>query len=257
MFCTECGGQLDAAGRCRSCTDRGFVVQPQEASATPGGSVIFGSESDQVGVAPQMSAKVKAASRDATAAFKTFATNPVGGLPAAFANLGPARAVGVGIVFGVVSILCVFIGIYIALPSFSKPDIGDSIKFMVFGAVPFLSLLAAAAATRKVFGGKGRYQGDCFIAGAALLPFGFLILLTSLLGIANLEIAVLLFVFALCYGILMLYTGITRISLVSESRAAFAVPVMIIVSFWFTKIIFGAVLPSFLPSPGRMFPFGG
>ncbi len=257
MFCTECGGQLDAAGQCRSCTDRRLVVQSQEASATPGGSVIFGSVSDQIGVAPQMSAKVKAASRDATAAFKTFATNPVGGLPAAFANLGPTRAVGVGIVFGVVSILCVFIGIYIALPSFSKPDIGDSIKFMFFGAVPFLSLLAAAAATRKVFGGKGRYHGDCFIAGAALLPLGFLILVTSLLGIANIEIAVLLFVFALCYGILMLYTGITRISLVSESRAAFAVPVMIIVSFWFTKIIFGVMLPSFLPTPGRLFPFGG
>jgi hypothetical protein len=211
----------------------------------------------QIAGAPHVTAKVKAASRDATAAFKTFAMNPVGGLPAAFANLGPTRAVGVGLVFAVVSILCVFIGIYITLPSFAKPDVGDSIKFLVFGAVPFLSLLAASGATRKIFGGKGNYQGDCFIAGAALLPFGFLILLTSLLGIANLEIAVLLVVFALCYGIMMLYTGITRISQVSESRAAFAVPVMIVVSFWFTKIIFGAVLPSFLPSPGRLFPFGG
>lgn len=254
MFCTECGGRLDASGQCLSCSGQTYVVQPQPA---PAGGSFFTSVETQISGTPLMSAKVKAASRDATAAFKTFATNPVGGLPTAFANLGPTRAVGVGLVFGVVSILCVFIGIYIALPAFSKPDIGDSIKFMVFGAVPFLSLLAAAAATRKVFGGKGNYQGDSFIAGAALLPFGFLILLTGLLGIANLEIAVLLLVFALCYGILMLYTGITRISLVSESRAAFAVPVMIIVSFWLTKIIFGAVLPSFLPSPGRLFPFGG
>ena len=253
MFCTECGGPVDTSGECSSCTAQTFVVQPQPA---PASGPLFGSLETPVSGAPQMSAKVKAASRDATAAFKTFATNPVGGLPAAFANLGPNRAVGVGVVFAVVSILCVFTGIYIALPAFSKPDIGDSIKFLVFGAVPFLCLLAAAGATRKVFGGKGNYQGDCFIAGAALLPFGFLILVTSLLGIANLEIAVLLVVFALCYGIMMLYTGITRISLVSESRAAFAVPVMIIVSFWLTKIIFGAVLPSFLPSPGRLFPFG-
>lgn len=252
MFCTECGGPLNTLGQCRSCTHQTLVAQPVTAS---GPSLV--SVESEIGGAPQMSAKVKAASRDATAAFKTFATNPVGGLPAAFANLGPTRAVGVGVVFAVVSILCVFIGTYIALPAFAKPDIGDSIKFFVFGAVPFLSLLAAASATRKIFGGKGNYQGDCFIAGAALLPFGFLILLTSLLGIANLEIAVLLVVFALCYGIMMLYTGITRISLVSESRAAFAVPVMIIVSFWLTKIIFGAVLPSFLPSPGRMFPFAG
>lgn len=255
MFCTECGGPLDVSGQCRSCAGRGFLAQSQSASASPVGVGVLGTM-DRPG-APQVSAKVKAASKDATAAFKTFATNPVGGLPAAFANLGTARAVGVGVVFGVVSVLCVFIGIYIALPSFSKPDIGDSIKFMAFGAVPFLSLFAAAAATRKVFGGQGSYHGDCFIAGAALLPFGFLILLTGLLGIANLEISLLLLVFALCYGILMLYTGITKISLVSESRAAFAVPVMIIVSFWLTKIIFGAVLPSFLPSPGRLLPFAG
>jgi hypothetical protein len=150
-----------------------------------------------------------------------------------------------------------FIGVYIALPPFSKPDFGDSIKFLFFGAVPFLSLLAASAATRKVFGGKGSFHGDCFIAGAVLLPFGFLVFLSSLLGLANLEIAALLLVFALCYGILMLYTGVTRISFVSESRAAFAVPVMIIVCFWLTKIIFGAMLPSLLPGPGRFLPFGG
>jgi hypothetical protein len=216
---------------------------------------LLGSTVTQTRVAPQVTAKVKEASRDATQAFKTFATNPVGGLPVAFTELGAPRALGVGIVFAAFSVFCVFIGIYIALPTFAKPDFGDSIKFIFFGAVPFLSLLAASAATRKVFGGKGSIHGDCFIAGAALLPFGFLIFVSSLLGLANLEIAAVLLVFALCYGILMLYTGVTRISLVTESRAAFAVPVMIIVSFWLTKIIFGAVLPSFLPSPGRMLPF--
>src|ERR1044072_2527988 len=143
MFCTDYGGQLNAAGQCFSCPGQVFVAQPQPAAA---GGTLFRSVETQIGGAPQMSAKVKAASRDATAAFKTFATNPVGGLPAAFSNLGPTRAVGVGIVFAAVSVLSVFIGIYIALPAFSKPDIGDSIKFVVFGAVPFLSLLAAAGA---------------------------------------------------------------------------------------------------------------
>jgi hypothetical protein len=223
----------------------------------PSGGPVFGAMVEsQPRVAPQVTAKVKEASRDATKAFKTFATNPVGGLPVAFAELGPPRALGVGIVFAVFSILCIFMGVYVALPSFSKPDFGDSLKFLFFGAVPFLSLFAASAATRKVFGGEGSLHGDGFIAGSSLLPFGFLVLISSLLGLANLEIAALLVVFALCYGILMLYTGVTRISLVKESRAAFAVPVMIIVSFWLTKIIFGAVLPSFLPSPGRLLPFG-
>ena len=122
--------------------------------------------------------------------------------------------------------------------------------------MPFVSLLAATASTRKVFGGLGSLHGDSFIAGAALLPFGFLVLVSSVLGLANFEIAALLVVFALCYGILMLYTGVTRISNVSDSRAAFAVPVMIIASFWITKIILGALLPSMLPSPTRFMPFG-
>jgi len=250
MFCTECGGPLDANGQCLTCAAPAMAVAGSPDS-------LLGSTPTQPRVAPQVTAKVKEASRDATKAFKTFATNPVAGLPVAFTELGPPRALGVGIVFAVFSVLCMFIGVYIALPAFSKPDFGDSLKFLFFGTVPFLSLFAASAATRKVFGGKGSFHGDGFIAGAALLPFGFLVLISSLLGLANLEIAALLVVFALCYGILMLYTGVTRISVVSESRAAFAIPVMIIVSFWLTKIIFGAMLPSLLPSPGRMFPFGG
>lgn len=248
MFCTECGGQLDANGQCPAC------VAPAMAVVGTTGSLL-GATPTQPRVTPQVTAKVKEASRDATKAFKTFATNPVGGLPVAFSELGPPRAMGVGIVFAVFSILCVFIGVYIVLPPFSKPDFADSLKIIFFGAVPFVSLLAASAATRKVFGGQGSLQGDCFIAGASLLPIGFLVFVTSVLGVANLEIAALLVVFALCYGILMLYTGVTQISLVSESRAAFAVPVMIIVSFWLTKVIFGAMLPSLLPTPGRLFPF--
>jgi hypothetical protein len=248
MYCTECGGQLNVVGQCVACTVPTPVVQ------TANGAALFASVA-QPRVAPQVTAKVKEASKDATQAFKTFATNPVGGLPLAFNSLGPTRAMGVGIVFAVFSVVCVFIGIYVALPWFARPELGDSLKFIIFGAVPFVSLLAASGATRKIFGGSGSLHGDSFIAGAALLPFGFLIIVSSLLGLANLEITVLLVVFALCYAILMLYTGVTRISQVSDSRAAFAVPVMIIVSFWLTKIIFGAMLPSLLPSPGNLLPF--
>lgn len=251
MYCAECGSQLDDSGGCTFCV--GSTAAQLAGAANVG--TLFGSPPLQARTAPQVTAKVKEASRDATAAFKTFATNPVGGLPQAFETLGPARSFGVGIVFGAFSILCVFIGVYIALPSYAKPEISDSLKFLFFGAVPFLSLLAASAATRRIFGGQGSFHGDCFVAGATLLPFGFLVFVSSVLGLANLEIAALLVVFALCYAILILYTGVTRISFVSESRAAFAVPVMIIVSFWLTKVLFGAMLPSLLSFPQRLLPF--
>ena len=43
--------------------------------------------------------KAMAASKDALGAFKTLAGNPVGGLAGAYEGLGPARALGVGIMF--------------------------------------------------------------------------------------------------------------------------------------------------------------
>lgn len=243
MFCEQCGLQVDAAtGACATCTP--LVISPKAAAIVPQQT------------SSELSKKVKTASKDATQALKTFAANPVGGLPSAFEGLGVTRAMSVGLVFAVVTIAFVYIGVYLSLPAFMKPDIGDSFKFLIFGAVPFVSILAASAATRKIFGGAGSFGGDSLIAGSSLLPFGLLIFITGVLGLANLEVTALLIIFALCYAILILYTGCTRISGVSESKAAFAVPVMIIVSGWLTKILFTAMLPSFLPSPTRMVPFG-
>lgn len=251
MYCTDCGVALDVeTGVCPACVG----TRPQFAPQRTTSGTLFGvTEAAATGPArgaPQVTAKVKEASKDATQSFRIFATNPVGGLPEAFENLGPSRAMGVGIVFAAFSILCVFIGRYVTLSTFEKPDFFTSLQILIFGAVPFVSLLAASAATRKVFRGEGSFGGDSLIAGASLLPFGFFVLVFSVLGIVNREILALLFIFALCYGILMLYTGVTRISSVAESRAAFAVPVMIIVSCWLTKILVGGIVPSLLPSFG-------
>jgi hypothetical protein len=242
MYCEHCGTQVNTAtGVCAVCP-------PQHSFSRAG----VGTQQ----TAAEISTKVRTASKDATQALKRFAANPVGGLPAAFEGLGESRAMRVGLVFGAAAILLVFVGVYMSLPSFMKPEIGDTFKFLFFGAVPFASIFAASAATRKVFGGAGSFGGDSMIAGAALLPFGFLVFVSGVLGLANLEVTALLVIFALCYAILILYTGCTRVSGVSESKAAFAVPVMIIVSGWLTKILFGAILPSFLPSPTRVMPFG-
>lgn len=226
----------------------GYVPPPNNPplSSSPATSAVFGGQPEP-GMGPQVGAKVKEAGIDATKAFKTFATNPVGGLPAAYESLGPSRALGVGIVFAVVSLVCVFIGIYAGMDTYSRPEVGDSIKFFIFGTVPFLSLFGASAATRKLFGGQGSPQGDCFIAGATLLPLGFLMLVIGILGLVSIDVIGVLSLFALCFTILILYTGVTRISMVTESRATFAVPVMIVIALGLTKFIFGAVLPSFLP----------
>ncbi len=224
MYCQKCGTEVqENATFCSKCGTQIAIAKPPS----------------------EVGERVKTASKDAMQAIKVFAANPVGGLPAAFENLDEARAIGVGIAFAVVFVFCVFAGVYMILPAWSRPsDIGSFFKVLIFGAVPFVSIVGASALARKIFGGAGSFGGDSFIAGASLLPFGFLVLLGGILGIGNFEIIAFLSVFALCYTILMLYTGSTRISKISESRAALAVPIMVIVSGWLTKVLYTAMLPT-------------
>ena len=47
---------------------------------------------------------------------------------------------------------------------------------------------------------------------------------------------------AVCLTILMLFAGLTRICKLSERSATIAVPLMLIASAWFSKIIYTAIL---------------
>ncbi len=233
MFCQKCGTQNpDTATACSSC-----------------GTAIGGGARSPSGAAGD---RVKAASQDALHAFKMFATDPVGGLAAAAESLGQARALGVGITFGVVFTICVAIGLYRSpiFGMFGQPQgFGPFLQMLVVAAVPFLSLTGASLGVRKVFGGEGGLGIDAFIAGAALLPFGFVALLAGLLGAGNFEIIAALALFAVCLTILMLFAGLTRICKTSERAATLAVPLMLIVSGWLAKVIYSAMLNQMMRSP--------
>ena len=101
--------------------------------------------------------------------------------------------------------------------------------------------VGASALARAIFHGKGRLAGDVYTAGAVLLPTGLLVLLSSLLGVANVEVIAILFLFALTYSILILYAGCSRIGCISEAGAAPAVPIILLLSAWITKIIVTAL----------------
>ena len=192
-------------------------------------------------VAAAAPGRIQTASKDAIEALKLFATNPVGGLPAAYERLDEKRAIGVGIAFAVIYLLCWLAALYIAA-NVRPSGIDGLIKFLLSGAVPFVSLIGASALARKIFNGTGSIGGDCFIAGAALLPAGIWIVLASLLGYTNWRISLALSVFSLCFTILILYTGSTRISKISEEKSALAVPTMILASGLLMYVIYGAII---------------
>lgn len=231
MYCHNCGKQ--ASNNAQNCPACGVRLSRGAA------------------IAGEISSRAKVASQDAFQAFKTFATDPVGGLQPAFLGLGPERALAAGIVFAVVFDLCFAIGLGIGSRHYlgwlnvllygSDSGFVQFLKSLVVGMVPPLALFASCALARVMFRGTGATAGDVFTAGAALLPSGFLVLIGSLLGVGNVEVVAVLAIFALSYTILMLYSGCTGIAMTSQAGAALAVPVMLIASSWLTKVILTAI----------------
>ncbi len=164
----------------------------------------------------------------------------------------PARAIQVGAAFAVIYEITFFFGMYMMASraagmfgiglQVSDASVGNLLKFIVAGLVPFASLVGAGVLARKVFHGTGVLAGDVYTAGASLLPFGIAVLATAILGAANFEVIAVLFVFAFSYNILMLYSGCSRIAGISEAGAAPAVPIMLVISGWLMKVIVAAML---------------
>jgi hypothetical protein len=186
-------------------------------------------------VASQVASKVKSTLNDAIQGLKIFLINPVGGLPFFFQGLGKERALGVGIAFGIAYVVCFVFACQKYLTQFSSNS--SLFNLILASAANFLSIAGASFLTRKLFRGYGSFQGDIFIAGVALVPASLLLLMSSLLGITNLEIIVIVMVVAITYTILMIYTGCHKISGIPENAAAFAVSVMLLLSGWLFKIL--------------------
>jgi hypothetical protein len=236
MFCKSCGRALaDTLKFCDGC----------------GADIEGGATGAATPLSQQLKSEVKARSLDAWQGVKLFAKSPVGGLPESFALFDDRRAIQVGVVFAIVYEVAILLGALI-FKSRTEAVLGGMFpvgqlmgeltaaqlfKVLFLGLVPFASLIGACALARAVFHGKGRFAGDVYTAGAVLLPTGVFVLLSALLGVANFEVIAILFLFALTYSILILYAGCSRIGCISEAGAAPAVPIILLLSAWITKII--------------------
>lgn len=227
--------------------------------SSPAPAVVLGGQPSATAIpvatpaAPTLGSEVRARSRDAWEGMKLFARSPVGGLPQSYAMFDPPRAMRVGLAFAAIYEAAFLLSLYItgsnvagffSIPiQISDASVSGLLKLILIGLVPFVSLAGAAAIARTVFGGTGQFAGDVYTAGASLLPFGLTVLASALLGSsASFEIISFLFVFAMSYNVLMLYAGCSRIAGVPEASAAPAVPVMLIVSAWLTRVMIGAIV---------------
>lgn len=230
MFCVHCGAAKDeSAAACAAC-----------------------GHSTAVGPAPAVKL-IHAAANDAGSTLLRLGANPAGALQSVFSSLGEQRALGAGIALGafcaIASMLAVWIGA-------ARLGIGFQPR-LLFGALLmvlalFASLAAAGAAGRKLLKGGGTLGADVFLAGVALLPIAFLLLLASVVGGRNSEVIAIAAVLCLTYLLSILYVGVTRLTGISEQLAPPFIAVMLLLSLWLSKVVIVAVADGFNPF-GSMF----
>lgn len=161
--------------------------------------------------------------------------NPAGALLPAYARFKPGQAAAVGLFFAAIAMLIAQTGVSLGQPNFLISR--ESILGM--GLMIFVSLAATSAIARLIFQ-RGSWTGDLFLAGAALLPLGILVLLSVLLWPWGSSLVGGLAIVAICHEVLMLYSGCTQIHHFTESVAAWIVSVMLLVSSYGTyRMAFG------------------
>ena len=192
-----------------------------------------------------------ASAKDALGAVSSLVLNPVGGLSPAYTALGPDRALGAGlalcVVFAIVSALGSAIGSGRMMTMFGMMGYGSN-GFVIFlrALIGFLvlpaAMIGASLGARKMLSGSGPLAADIFTIGAALTPLGLALLLSSFLGLANYELAMLLMLFAATYLVLMLFTGLTKLGGLTQKAAAPAVPIVFVLSLYICKVVFAAMI---------------
>ena len=264
MFCDECGAEIKKAAPpvaaapapaettpkvCASC---GKTLKPNLRFCNGCGTPVAASAQ----AAPQPSPiaeELKARSRDAWAGLKVFAKNPVGGLAESYALFDDRRAMRVGISFIVAYEIFIFLT-WLLSPSanigivriglfrlgFNK-TVPELFQLIMTTLAPVAGVIAVMAILRAIFRCKGKISGDVYTAGATLLPWGMMLFIGMLLGFRNVEIILALALFANAYSILILYAGCSRIAGIPETSAAPAVPAILLISGWLTKVIGAAV----------------
>lgn len=228
MNCQECGSVLsDIAAFCGDC---GASVKRAAAPSNASAPIMAG-------------ANVEVLAKAALKVLKAIVINPVEDVPTVFAEFDNLLALKTGLVLAGLFDLCAVVGLFLVLSRWGgSAGFEDVLKLLLLGVVPPLAVTGSSFLAHLAFQGKtGTIHSDAFLAGVSVVPMGLLLLLSGLLGIANIEVITLVGVFCLTYTVLILFSGCTRISQIATARAIPAVPIIIIISVWISKIIFSAM----------------
>ncbi|MBD2130419.1 DnaJ domain-containing protein [Microcoleus sp. FACHB-1] len=183
---------------------------------------------------------VKTVLDDTLRAFLSLALNPAGGMLPGMLYLDKPRVMAVGIMFEAIANFSFLGGAYLGW----REQFNSSLfELFLVGLVPFVTLILLIGIARLIGRCRGSLAGDIFLAGASLLPAGFLALASGISPLLGSQIMLILTVFFSCYTILMLYSGCTQIANLSEKAAALLVPMLLLASGWLSYFAFTAIQP--------------
>ena len=228
MTCPQCGNSLTSGATfCGDC-----------------GAPINKAESQPSAAAPSLGAvKFRALSLTAWSIVKAAVLNPVEGMPNVFRGLEKKEALEAGLVLAGLFDLCAVIGLFLLLPRWAgSPGLVDILKLLLLSIIPSAAVTGAYTLARKIFHSQGgSIESDVFLAGVSLVPSSIVLLASGILGAANIEVIAIIAVFALTYTVLILFAGCTQISRIATVYAIPAVPIMILIAAWLSKIAFAAM----------------
>ena len=262
MFCGSCGKQMpDGSGFCPSCGAAAGSGAAQPGAAATGASA---GPSAAAAQRAKIEAQLRAGSQDAMAAFMVLLKDPVGGIAKSFGMFNGGQAKMVGGIFGAAYAVAATIGAFLLFNSIMGmvgmimgggmgmggmgAGIPFSVKFGIIIRMFFIYLVQAAAlmvgclATRMIFKGEGDLGSDIYIGGSCLLPGAAGVLVGSILGYISFWLLIIPYIFALCYTIMMLYSGATKITKLPDVKAALSVPVVLCIAGAVTYVVLRIIM---------------
>lgn len=217
--------------------------QPQQPPQSP--------RPDYQRAAQDAMSSAKAAAQDAFGTFMKLIYNPVGALPDAYRSLAPTQAIGVGVVFVVVAVVCLMISGQSAASALIGGLGIPGFKGFLLGLGTTLGMAAGIAVgscvCRLVLKGQGNLAFDIFLGGAALLPIGIGVLGSYLLGVVGIgfPIGALPTLIGFALTILVIFTGLGRIAGIAEGLSSYLVAAVLASGLsvaYLVARIFGKVL---------------
>lgn len=191
----------------------------------------------------------KAAAKDAFATFRKLIYNPVGALPEAYRDLEGPQAIGVGLVFAVVAVVCLLVSGGGVLSMVGGGAMSMGFKGFLIGLGTTLGgavgIGAGSWLSRLIFRGEGSLSFDIFIGGAALLPIGLGTLVTYLLGVVGIggPIGQLPMLVGMSLMVLVVFTGLARVAGIKEGLASYLVAgvlaVGMLAAYLMARMMFG------------------